>query len=440
MDLVVTLLRGILGILVLGGIAYLFSSDRKRIEWRLVVVGISLQLVFALLILKTQPGFALFQFIGTAFTTVLNFTYEGSEFIFGPLGLPVLENSIGFIFAFQVLPTIIFFGSLMGILYYLGLIQPVVKLMGFVMEKTMRISGTESLATAANVFIGQTEAPLVVRPYIKSMTKSELMTLMTGGMATIAGGVLASYVAFLGGESETQQALFASHLLSASIMSAPAAIVMAKILVPEVETVQTVEKVVLETSTDDANVIEAAATGASDGLKLALNVGAMLLAFVALIQLINYLLGIIAQPNLFGWEPFNLNQVVASLSNGNFEGLSLEAIFGFFFAPLAWAMGVETADILTFGRLLGEKVAINEFIAYFSLGSLEQPMSERSTIIAAYALCGFANFSSIAIQIGGIGGIAPERKSDVARLGLQSVVGGALASWMTATIAGMLLT
>ena len=440
MDLVFTILRGAFGLFVLAGIAYLFSTSRKSISWRLVGAGIGLQLIFALLILKTAPGFALFQFLGQAFTQILNFTYAGSEFIFGPLGAPSTENTIGFMFAFQVLPTIIFFGSLMGVLYYLGLVQPLVKGMGWVMSKTMRISGPESLATAANVFIGQTEAPLVVRPYVDTMTKSELMTLMTGGMATIAGGVLASYVAFLGGDNSAEQAIFASHLLSASIMSAPASIVMAKILVPETETPEVMEKATFTTDDSDANVIEAAASGASDGLKLALNVGAMLLAFVALIQLINFLLSLAAQPTLFGWEPFNLNAVVERLSNGNFETLSLEAVFGFAFAPLAWAMGVETADLLQFGRLLGEKVAINEFIAYLSLGELKASMSERSTIIAAYALCGFANFSSIAIQIGGIGGIAPKRKSDVARLGLRSILGGALASWMTATIAGMLLS
>ena len=439
MDLFISVLRGLFGIIVLAGIAYLFSTDRKNISWRLVGVGIGLQFIFAVLILKTAPGFALFQFLGEGFTQILNFTYAGSQFIFGPLGAPSTENSIGFMFAFQVLPTIIFFGSLMGILYYLGLIQPVVKGMGWFMTKTMRISGPESLATAANVFIGQTEAPLVVRPYVSSMTKSELMTLMTGGMATIAGGVLASYVAFLGGDNPAEQAIFASHLLSASIMSAPASIVMAKILVPETEKTEVTENVTFTSSDTDANVIEAAASGASDGLKLALNVGAMLLAFVALIQLINFLLGIAAQPTLFGWEPFNLNGVVESLSGGVFTSLSLEAIFGFIFAPIAWAMGVETADILQFGRLLGEKVAINEFIAYLSLGEMKEAMSERSTIIAAYALCGFANFSSIAIQIGGIGGIAPDRKSDVAKLGIRSIVGGALASWMTATIAGMLL-
>ncbi|MEM8487295.1 MAG: nucleoside transporter C-terminal domain-containing protein [Bacteroidota bacterium] len=440
MDLAMYALRGLFGLAVLVGIAYLFSSDRKRINWRIVGIGIGIQLIFAVLILKTKPGFLLFDFIGRAFTKILSFTYEGSQFIFGPLGIPTsTEGSMAFIFAFQVLPTLIFFGSLMAILYHLKIIQPLVKGMGYFMARALKVSGAESLATAANVFIGQTEAPLVVRPYVMGMTKSELMTLMAGGMATIAGGVLASYILFLGGDDPAAQAVFAAHLLSASIMSAPAAIVVAKILVPETETPQTSGTVDLAVTTTDSNVIEAAANGASDGLKLALNVGAMLLAFVAIIKMLNFLLALLGNPIIFGWEVYDLNAAIASWSNGNFTSLSLEAIFGFVFAPLAWAMGIETADILMFGRLLGEKVAINEFLAYLSLGELREVMSERSVYIATYALCGFANFSSIAIQIGGIGGIAPERKSDVAKLGLKSVVGGALASWMTATIAGMLL-
>ena len=440
MHILVLILRGILGLAVLVGIAWLFSSDRRRVNWRLVGMGILMQVVFALIILKTTPGFALFEWVGRVFTTVLNFTYEGSTFIFGPLGIPQgREGFMAFIFAFQVLPTIVFFGSLMAILYHLRIIQPLVQGLGYVMSKLLRVSGAESLATAANVFIGQTEAPLVVRPYVAGMTRSELMALMVGGMATIAGGVLASYILFLGGSNQAEQIKFASHLLSASIMSAPAALVMAKILVPEVETPLTTGEVEIETPTEGANVIEAAAAGASEGLKLALNVGAMLLAFVALIKLINYLLGLIGHPSLFGWEPYNLNAAIEAWSNGNFTALSLEAIFGFVFAPLAWVMGVESADLLMFGRLLGEKIAVNEFVAYLSLGQLETVLSERTVIIGTYALCGFANFSSIAIQIGGIGGIAPTRRSDVAQLGLKAVIGGALASWMTATIAGMLV-
>ncbi len=303
----------------------------------------------------------------------------------------------------------------------------------------MKISGAESLATAANVFIGQTEAPLVIRPYIQAMTRSELMTLMTGGMATIAGGVLASYILFLGGDDPAQQAFFAGHLLSASIMSAPAAIVMAKIMVPETEAPSTTGHIEMEVPVQGSNVLEATADGAAEGLKLALNVAAMLLAFIALLAMLNYLLGLAGRPVLFGWEAYDLNAVIASWTNDRFTALSLQSIFAFIFAPIAWAMGVPTNEVLLFGSLLGEKIAVNEFIAYLSLGNLKAVLSERTTIIAAYALCGFANFSSIAIQIGGIGGIAPERRSDVAKLGIQAVIGGALASWMTATIAGMLI-
>jgi CNT family concentrative nucleoside transporter len=318
-------------------------------------------------------------------------------------------------------------------------VQPLVRGMGWVMQKTLRISGAESLAAAANVFIGQTEAPLVVKPYIEKMTKSELMTLMCGGMATIAGGVLAAYISFLGGETEAEQVLFAKHLLSASIMSAPAAIVMAKILVPETEEPATAGLTEIEHEEESDNLIEAAANGASDGLKLALNVGAMLLAFIALIGAINAIFGWFGAPTVFGTELYDLNSVIAAASDGRFESLSLQAIFGFLFAPLAWAMGVEAVDILSFGTLLGEKIAVNEFVAFASLQDLKEVMNQRSTIIGTYALCGFANFSSIAIQIGGIGGIAPERRSEIAALGLRAVLGGALASWLTATIAGVLI-
>ena len=440
MDFVVQLLRGLLGLSVLVGLGVLFSVDRRNINWRLVAAGIGLQFAFALLILKTAPGLAAFRFIGGKFRDLLAFTFAGSEFIFGPLGIPAgQEGSFAPIFAFQVLPTIIFFGALMSVLYYLRLIQPLVRGLGYVMAKVLRISGAESLATAANVFIGQTEAPLVVKPYVEEMTKSELMTLMTGGMATIAGGVLASYILFLGGDDPARQAQFAAHLLSASIMSAPAAIVMAKILVPERVQPATSGDVEMTVETTDANVLEAAANGAGEGLKLALNVGAMLLAFIALIAFLNAMLGWFGNPTLFGVELYDLNSTIAAASNGQFDGLSMEAIFGYLFAPLAWAIGVETADILYFGQLLGEKIAVNEFVAYLSLGELQGVVSERTLIIGAYALCGFANFSSIAIQIGGIGGIAPNRKADVARLGLRAVAGGAIASWMTATIAGVLV-
>jgi len=435
MSFPVALFRGVIGVAIFIGIATLFSKNRKAINWRLVAGGIGLQLIFALLVLKTGPGEMVFDTLATFFDTLLSFTYDGSKFIFGDLGNPEEGNN----FAFQVLPTIVFFASLMSVLYYLRLVQPLVNGMGWVMQKTLRISGAESLAASANVFIGQTEAPLAIKPYVEDMTESELMTLMTGGMATIAGGVLAAYIGFLGGDSPESRQLFAKHLLSASVMSAPVAIVMAKILVPETGTPATEGGAEIKEFEESDNVIEAAANGASDGLQLALNVGAMLLAFIALIGAINAGFEWVGSPVVYGVELYDLNTLVKQASGGRFEALSLEAVFGFAFAPLAWAMGVEAADILQFGTLLGEKVAVNEFVAYASLRDLKDVMSDRSVIIGTYALCGFANFSSIAIQIGGIGGIAPSRKSEVAALGLRAVLGGALASWITATVAGVLV-
>ncbi len=435
MSLPILIARGVFGLCVLIGIAVLFSRDRRNISWRLVGTGVLLQLVFAGLILGTPWGNAFFDWIGKGFVTLINFTYEGSGFVLGPLGRQPGPDNPLFTFAFGVLPVIIFFASLTAVLYHLKVLQFVVKGLGWVMARTLRISGAESLSAAANVFIGQTEAPLFVRPYINGMTNSELLTLMVGGMATIAGSVLAAYVGFLGGDDPVLQAAFAKHLISASIMSAPAAIVMAKILVPETNTPETLGTVDVKTHEQtDVNVIEAAATGAAEGLKLALNVGAMLLAFIALIAVLNWILGGIG-------GAIGLNSALEHVSGGRFEALSLQAVFGYVFAPLAWAMGVESADMLAFGTLLGEKIAVNEFIAYASLGELREAgsVSPRTLAIGAYALCGFANFSSIAIQIGGIGGMAPERRSDIAKLGLLAVLGGALASWMTATIAGVLI-
>jgi len=440
MNFFVDLGRGLIGISVLLGIAFLFSSNRKAINWRLVGIGIALQIVFALVVLKTAPGRWLFELLGSAFAGILQHTQAGSDFLFGPLAAtPGSPQSIGFIFATQILPTIVFFASLMGVLYYLRLVQPLVRVMGRFMAKTLNVSGAEALSAAANVFVGQTEAPLVVKPYVERLTKSEMMTLMAGGMATIAGGVLAAYVTFLGGDSSAEQALFAGHLLSASIMSAPAAIVMAKIIVPETEKPETLGVVEMNVEIQDVNVLEAAAGGAADGLKLALNVGAMLLAFLALLSLANAILAWFGHPNLFGFRPWDLNALIADASSGQFESLSLEAVFGYVFAPIAWAIGVEAADMLQFGRLLGEKIAVNELVAFASLAELKGVVSDRTVVIGTYALCGFANFSSIAIQIGGIGGIAPSRRSDIAALGIKAVVGGALASWMTASIAGVLV-
>jgi concentrative nucleoside transporter, CNT family len=431
-----SILFGILGLVVLLSIAWLFSNSKKDINWRIVGTGIGLQLLFAVFVILTPWGSIVFDAIGSFFVKIINFTFDGAEFVFGALASQstfeqafpenMHNQGFGFIFAFQVLPTIIFFSSLMSVLYHLGLMQKIVQGMAWVMAKTMRVSGAESISVAANVFIGQTEAPLVVRPYVSPMTKSELLTLMIGGMATIAGGVLAAYVSLLGGTDPAQQLYYAKHLLSASIMAAPATIVIAKILVPEREESKTMGKVKVMVERTSSNVIEAAATGAGDGLKLALNVGAMLLAFIALIFMFNWIL-----TGLF-------TDLLGLTIKG--EAITLEILLGYLLSPLAWIIGVPWADSVTVGSLIGQKVVLNEFIAYLNLSQLIPTgvLSEKAVIISTYALCGFANFSSIAIQIGGIGGIAPDRKSDLAKFGLTAVLGGSLATFMTATIAGVL--
>jgi CNT family concentrative nucleoside transporter len=412
---------GILGLAVLLSIAFGFSSNRKDVDWKLVVSGLGLQLFFAILVILVPGGREFFEGLSRIFVTVIGFAMEGSAFIFGSLADP---SNLGFIFAFQVLPTIIFFASLMAVLYHLGLMQKVVQAMAWVMLKVMRISGSESLSVAANVFVGQTEAPLVVRPYISRMTESELLTMMVGGMATIAGGVLAAYITMLGGADEAMRIFYAKHLLAASIMAAPATIVIAKLLKPEVDESVTRGKVTLHVEKTATNVIEAAANGAGDGVKLALNVGGMLLAFVALIALINYPLGWIGQIT-------GLEAIIG-------QPVSLSMILGYFLSPLAWVIGIPWQDAVTVGGLIGEKVITNEFVAYAHLKEIQDTMTPKALLISTYALCGFANFSSIAIQIGGIGGLAPDRRSDLARLGLTAVLGGTLATMMTATIAGVL--
>lgn len=386
-------------------IAYLLSENKREIKIKPVVGGIILQFVFALLILKTQTGREVFQHIEIYVSKLMEFSIKGASFVFGKLANQK-DKSIGFIFAFQVLPTVIFFSSLMSILYHLKIMQKIVKGMAWVMQKTMKISGAESMAVAANSFIGQTEAPLVIAPYVKDMTISELATLMVGGFATIAGSVLIAYVSF---------GVSAGHLVAASIMSAPAAVVIAKIIYPETETPKTLDLKKVDIPITTSNIIEAASEGATTGMKLALNIAAMLIAFIALIALADAMLGIF--------------------------GLSLKTVLGYAFYPFALAMGVPLEDCTKFGYLLGTKVSINEFVAYLELGKMIQnhSLNQRSITLATYALCGFANFSSIAIQIGGIGGLAPERKKDLAKIGLKAMIGGALASWITACIAGILI-
>ena len=412
---------GLFGLAVLISVAYLFSTQKKSVDWTQVAAGIGLQIVFAIVVIMVPGGREFFNAISMVFVKTIDFAMAGAEFIFGDMAK---ASEFGFIFAFQVLPTIIFFAALMGVLYHIGLMQKIVQGMAWVMQKVLKVSGSESLSVAANVFIGQTEAPLVVRPYISKMTESELLTMMVGGMATIAGAVLAAYIAMLGGTDEAQRLFYARHLLAASVMAAPATIVIAKLLRPETEESLTKGSVKLEIEKTATNVIEAAANGAADGVKLALNVGGMLLAFIALIAMINFPLGWFGQ--------------VTGLEAMIGEPLSLSIILGYILSPLAWIIGIPWSEAMLVGGLIGEKIVLNEFVAYMHLGEIKDQLSQHSVLISTYALCGFANFSSIAIQLGGIGGLAPNRRSDIARLGLRAVLGGTLATMMTATIAGVL--
>jgi CNT family concentrative nucleoside transporter len=445
-----SLLRGIGGVIFLLLIAFLLSNNKKNINWRLVAGGLLLQIVFALLIIKGEYlksvfpplGFPkdFFTWVSRFFVLLLNFTTEGARFVFGDLAInPGEDGSLGMIFAFQVLPTIIFFASLMSILYYLGIMQRIVQAMAWVMAKTMGTSGAESLSCAAEIFVGQTEAPLLIRPFLKGLTRSELLTIMIGGMATIAGGVMAAYIQILGSSYaqtlnlplDQAKELFATHILGASFMAAPAALLFAKILIPEVSTPETKGTVRIKIEKNASNVIEAAAAGASDGLMLALNVGAMLIAFIALIALINYIL--VAIGDFTGWN--------AGLVAAYGQPLNFQLILGWGLQFIAMGIGVPFEDALEFGSLIGTKVVLNEFVAYVQLGDLINSkafFNEKSILMATYALCGFANFSSIAIQIGGIGPLAPERRKDIASLGLRAVAGGSLATLMTATLAGIL--
>jgi CNT family concentrative nucleoside transporter len=412
----------VLGALVILGIGYAFSTNRRAINWMTVAWGLGLQIVFAFIVLKTSIGQVVFETVGGYITKLLGFAGVGAAFVFGPLGdagvwgramngaLGPEGARYGVIFAFQVLPTIIFIAALFAILYYLGIMQLVVQLFAVVMHRVMKVSGAESLNVAASIFMGQTEAPLTIRPFLPEMTQSELMTVMTSGMAHISGGIMAAYIAF---------GIEARHLLTAVIMTAPGTIMMAKMLVPETEVPKTMGSVKLKVERTDVNVIDAAGRGTGDGLHLALNVGAMLISFLALIALVNAILGQVPFPG--GGQ------------------LSLERIFGWVFAPVAWAMGVPWRDAPTIGNLLGTRMALNEFVAYSKLGPLKEALDPKSFTIATFALCGFANFSSIGMQIGGIGGLAPNRRHDLARLGLRAMFAGTLANFMTATIAGFLL-
>ncbi len=445
----ISLGHGLFGLALLIGIAWLFSNNRRRVNWRLVLSGFGLQFVFAVLVLEGDElskffgplGWVktAFEWISYAFVKILAFTTEGAKFVFGNLAVgPGADGNLGFFFAFQVLPTIIFFASLMSVMYYLGVMQRIVQGMAWVMARVMGTSGAESLSSTANIFVGQTEAPLMIRPFLKGMTNSELLTIMVGGMCTIAGGVMAAYVQMLGYAYaqknglplDVGQAKFAAQLLGASIMAAPAGLAISKLLFPETGEPETKGTVRVKIERNSSNIIEAAATGASDGLQLALNVGAMLLAFIALIALVNYLLTGLG--DLTG-----LNGV---LQGAYGRPLSLELLFGLIFQFLAFGIGVPWADALNFGSLIGSKIVLNEFVAYLDLSrmiSSNMLTSDKSVFMAAFALCGFANFSSIAIQIGGISPLAPERRKDLAALGLKAVLGGTLANLSAAAVAGI---
>ncbi len=404
----------LLGLVVMIGLAWAMSEHKKQVNLRVVCGGLLLQLVLAVFILKTSIGAAIFQSIGDFFTATLGFVDAGTSLVFG-------EEYVHHFFAFKVLPTIIFFSSLMSILYYLGMIQKVVEAFAYVMQRTLGTSGSETLAAAANIFVGQTEAPLMVRPYISSMTKSELMALMVGGFATIAGGVLAAYAGM---------GIDAGHLVAASVISAPAALLISKLMIPETEQSVTLGHVELAVEEKHANMIDAATKGALDGMKLTLNVVAMLIAFLGLIALVDAALGLIGE-----WT--------GALFGYNWHW-SLAAVFGYVFAPFAYLLGIPWSDCFYAGELLGKKMVLNEFIAYAQMMEWSQPdsgvvLSERSTLILTYALCGFANFGSVGIQIGGIGGIAPERRAELALLGIRAMIGGTLAMMMTACIAGILI-
>jgi CNT family concentrative nucleoside transporter len=429
---ITTLLRGALGMAVLILISFLFSANRRAINWKTVGIGLSLQVLIAIGVLKVPFVQYAFEKVGGVFVSILEFTRAGSQFLFE--GLVVDMDTFGYIFAFQVLPTIVFFSALTSVLYYLGVIQWVVKGMAWLLSKTLGISGAESLSVAGNIFLGQTEAPLLIKAYLEKMNRSEILLVMIGGMATVAGAVLAAYIGFLGGDDPVLRLVFAKHLLAASVMAAPGAIVISKILYPQTEAVNT--DVQVSTEKIGSNLLDAIANGTTEGLKLALNVGAMLLVFVAFIAMINGILGWVGDITTF-------NTWIAA--NSPYQSFSLEAILGTVFAPLMWLIGVANEDVMLMGQLLGIKLAASEFIGYIQLADLKNVANgvhftyNKSVIMATYMLCGFANFASIGIQIGGIGSLAPGQRKNLSEFGMKAVLGGSLASLLSATIAGMIL-
>jgi len=426
-----SIVRGIIGMISLVFIAYIFSSNKKAINWKTTFLGLTTQLILAILILRVEFVQNIFEFFGKIFVKTLDFTMEGSKFLLGDM---VNVESFGYVFLFQVLPTIIFFSALTSVLFYLGIIQKVVKILALSLSKLLNISGAESLSVAGNIFLGQTEAPLMIKAYLEKMNKSEILLVMIGGMATVAGGVLAAYIGFLGGENEILKLYYAKHLLTASVMAAPGAIVISKILFPQIDLINT--DVSVSQDKIGSNLLDAIANGTTEGLKLAANVGAMLLVFIAFIAMIN-----------FGFEKIgslsNLNQWISN--NTTYDFLSIEFILGYTLSPIMWIIGVAKEDMALMGQLLGIKLAASEFIGYMQLAELKDISNsvhlqyEKSILMATYMLCGFANFASIGIQIGGIGSLAPNQRTNLSKFGMIAVLGGTLASLLSATIAGMII-
>ena len=423
-------LRGLLGMAVILAIAWVFSKNRRAINWRVVLIGLTIQILLAVGILYVPFIRFFFEFVGKIFVKILDFTKEGSVFLFGNL---MDIDSFGMIFAFQILPTIIFFSALTSLLFYLGIIQKVVYALAWVMTKTMQLSGAESLSVAGNIFLGQTESPLMVKAYLPKMNPSEIMLVMTGGMATLAGGVLAAYIGFLGGGDPVQRLIFAKHLLAASVMAAPGAVVISKMLVPQVDDID--REIEITRDKVGSNILDAVSNGTTEGLRLAANVGAMLLTFLAFIAFINYIFLKLGQ-----WT--DINESIAAITGGTYDRLSLQFILGYIFAPVMWLIGVGAEDITLLGRLLGEKVIMTEFVGYISLAELKDAgafVHNKSIIMATYMLAGFANFASIGIQIGGIGSLAPNQRVLLSRFGFRALLAGTLASLMSATIIGTIL-
>jgi CNT family concentrative nucleoside transporter len=423
--------QGLLGIVVLLAVAWGLGNNRRTVNWRLVVSGVALQFALAFLVLKVPAIRAGFENVSGFFIQLMTFSRTGAEFLFGGLMDPA---TYGFIFAFQVLPTIVFFSALTSALYYLNILQYIVYAFAWIMHRSMRLSGAESLAAAANIFVGQTEAPLVVKPYLEKMSESEILSLMTGGMATIAGAVMVAYIGILGGNDPVQMQYFATHLLVASIISAPAALLTAKLMIPETQEVD--RELLFPRHRMGSNLVDALTQGATEGARLAVNVAVMLLVFTAMIALLNFII----HDGVGAWT--GLNERISAWSDGRFAGLTLQFILGLLLAPVAWLLGVPPGDVIIVGQLLGEKTMLNEFYAYVSFGQLKEAgliTNEKSILIATYALCGFANFASIGIQVGGISALAPGQRQTLCRLGLKAMIGGTIAAYITACIAGVLL-